>query len=242
MNTRNTIAPAPATTADHLQPVNDEGHPLFGTIPVRHSSSAMVMKAHGGGCCGISVACSMGYDGPYGPDHATIQFDRSRRYFELDNSMSKLDALRRILDQHNSKGGGVRVLEVVVTNRQCDAGEEGRRWPDELAKLGFKEVSRFDNSNSSYICRVFHYSKCPFFAEFQAGKKVPENKELTVVKQFYTPLFRDGRRGAICDSSGEVRAVAPLVRRYSLVSIMSDGSVTYVDEDLEAARPPLQGA
>lgn len=104
----------------------------------------MDMVYHGGQCCGM------------------------RHIYGMDNvSVDELD--RRIRELDNEAGQGNRLIEVVLSSRQVGerrAGNAGARWhetvmaaggwPAVLQERGFRLVSRFNNSNSSNDCYVFH--------------------------------------------------------------------------------------
>ena len=97
-------------------------------------SYKVLMRNHGGECCGISHVM----------DFCINPTDSDFKY--------NLDMIKELQEESVNKENGTGVmLEVVLADFQF------KLWRPELLKLGFKEVTRFVNDNSNNTCAVFHY-------------------------------------------------------------------------------------
>jgi hypothetical protein len=188
--------------------------------PKPERTQEMIYTSHGGECCGISHV----YDFAYEAFPAWIK------------------NLEQIIANHEA-AGKTRLLEAVLTDEQC------RPWKKVLEEHGFVLVSRFINSNTRRACNVFHRANCRTFDAFVKGEKPQKTKasktdtpEVRAVTTFYTAHFRDGSRGALCDSLDAAEERFPRATRYCRFVIFSDGTSRYVDgTEGGVAAVPVRG-
>lgn len=95
----------------------------------------MIVKTHGGWCCGISHIYDI-------PPYSKKQEKRLEEKTKIESRS----------DRSDDKG---RLVEVVLTNKKS------QEWHDAVKRIGYVEVSRFKNSSTANICIVYHYYKEP---------------------------------------------------------------------------------
>jgi hypothetical protein len=88
-------------------------------------------REHGGGCCGISHISEFAYE----------------EEDEVPDYKGEEEDIARML----ADGPRTHLFEIVLAGTQI----KNRRAM--LKRLGFREVTRFRNSNSGNICYVFHH-------------------------------------------------------------------------------------
>ena len=105
-------------------------------------------EEHGGGCCGIRHIS--------GFDNVTAGSAVTALASAIANCMHHYDAYYE--DGKVAKG----MLEIVIIDeqaiREIDVDGRKMRWHDYLLSTGWQRVTRFQNSNSSNYCNVYHLS------------------------------------------------------------------------------------
>lgn len=181
----------------------------------------MDYNEHGGRCCGISHAWSIG-----NTPAVTSRFE--------GHLVTAEQRLRRVIATHGTHAE--RVLEVVTAEGEDTS--QTTAWEDTLVELGFQKVSSFLNGNSQNVCTVWH--KHPALTlygnERQPGQVrvqevevpgPPVRQERRVILTEYFPNFRATGRGRPFSAVEEVRQAHPLVRTIERRDVFNDGSIEW---------------
>lgn len=126
----------------------------------------LFIKAHGGGCCGMSHIYGFGIgDSTKVKDPALGQgcvMTGAGNYYGPAPAETKLARLRRMI-KHLEARRPHGIIEIVLSDFSSSYGKgkgnihsQVRYWRRHLTRLKFKEVNRFLNSNSGNTDYIFH--------------------------------------------------------------------------------------
>jgi hypothetical protein len=175
---------------------------------------SVIVRSHGGGCCGVFHISSFSQD--FGGKRTDAMCQKE---------------IQAALDRYLVTGNNNRLCEAVLTDNQCN--RNGGQWPRVLRRMGFKLVARFRNSNSGNVCNVFHKINKPLSLE-------PENipfewgPPLTLAETFHR-INRSGESPLVFDSLEAARNRSSLSRLVKIIKRVPGKK----DETVWSAKPEV---